>query len=94
MAAFLSGVKTQAMAMLPQLIQTAEPQIESAIVTAMQKMQPQQKQLLSANLNKLNTVVQRESTNPTLPATVTPSMGGKKRRGRKTRRATKHKKRT
>jgi hypothetical protein len=82
------------MALLPQIIQTAEPQIESAVVTAMQKMTPQQKQLFSSNLNKLNTVVQRESTTPSVPATLPPSMGGKKRRTRKTRRATKHKKRT
>lgn len=90
MAAFLSGLKTQAMAMLPQLIQTAEPQIETALVTSMQKMSPQQKQLFSTNLNKLNTVVQREVTTPTLPTTSAP-MGGKKRKTRKTR---KHKKRT
>lgn len=89
MATFLSGLKTQAMAMLPQLIQTAEPQIEAAVVTAMQKMPPQQKQLFSANLNKLNTVVQRETA---ASLTAPPPMGGKKRR--KTRRVTKHKKRT
>jgi hypothetical protein len=88
MAGFLSGLKTQAMAMIPQLIQTAEPQLEGAVVSAMQKMNPQQKQLFSSNLNKLNTVVQREVTAPTLAAT--PSMGGKK----KTRRVKKLKKRT
>lgn len=91
MAAF---VKTQAMALLPTLIQNSKPEIEKAIVTGMQKMSPGQKQLFSSNLNEINTIVQRETSTPTMAATVTPSMGGKKRRGRKTRRATKHKKRT
>jgi hypothetical protein len=86
MAGFLSGLKTQAMAMIPQLIQTAEPQLESAVVTAMQKMSPDQKQLFSSNLNKLNTVVQRETS-----STATPSMGGRKK---KTRRVKNLKKRT
>lgn len=91
MAAF---VKTQAMALLPTLIQNSKPEIEKAIVTGMQKMSPGQKQLFSSNLNEINTIVQRETSTPTMAATTTPSMGGKKRRGRKTRRATKHKKRT
>jgi len=91
MAAF---VKTQAMALLPTLIQNSKPEIEKAIVTGMQKMSPGQKQLFSSNLNEINTIVQRETSAPTMAATTTPSMGGKKRRGRKTRRVTKHKKRT
>jgi hypothetical protein len=91
MAAF---VKSQAMALLPTLIQNSKPEIEKAVVAGMGKMSPQQKELFSSNLNEINTIVQREKTTPALPATVTPSMGGKKRRGRKTRRATKHKKRT
>jgi hypothetical protein len=91
MAAF---VKSQAMSLLPTLIQNSKPEIEKAIVSGMQKMSPQQKELFSSNLNEINTIVQREKTTPALPATVTPLMGGKKRRARKTRRATKHKKRT
>ena len=88
-------VKNQAMALLPTLIQTAEPQIEAAVVRAMSGMTPDKKQLFSSNLNKLNTVVQRETTTPSISATPSPTpMGGKKRRGRKTRRVTKHKKRT
>ena len=91
-----SFVKTQAMALLPILIQNSKREIEKALVAAMGKMSPQQKELFSSNLNEINTIVQREKTAPSLPATVTPTppMGGKKRRGRKTRRATKHKKRT
>jgi hypothetical protein len=92
MAAF---VKSQAMALLPTLIQNSKGEIEKAVVAGMGKMSPQQKELFSSNLNEINTIVQREKTAPSLPATVTPPpMGGKKRRGRKTRRATKHKKRT
>jgi hypothetical protein len=95
MTSLLSGIKTQAMAMLPQLIQTAEPQIESAIVRAMQGMTPEKKQLFSSNLNRLNSVVQREVASPapvTQPESLPPSpSGGKKRKTRKVR---KHKKRT
>lgn len=89
MAAF---VKTQAMALLPTLIQNSKPEIEKAIVAGMQKMSPQQKGLFSSNLNEINTIVQREVSVP--PAVTAPSMGGKKRKTRKTRRVTKHKKRT
>lgn len=89
MAAF---VKTQAMALLPTLIQNSKPEIEKAIVTGMQKMSPQQKQVFSSNLNEINTIVQRESIEQ--PATLTPpTMGGKKRKTR-TRKTRKHKKRT
>lgn len=94
MAAF---VKTQAMNLLPTLIQNSKPEIEKAVVAGMGKMSPQQKEIFSSNLNEINTIVQREKATPSLPATVAPPapMGGKKkRRGRKTRRATKHKKRT
>jgi hypothetical protein len=85
MAAF---VKTQAMALLPTLIQNSKPEIEKAIVTGMQKMSPQQKDLFSSNLNEINTIVQRELT-----ATPAPAMGGKKRKTR-TRKLRKYKKRT
>lgn len=89
MAAF---VKTQAMALLPTLIQNSKPEIEKAVVAGMQKMSPQQKELFSSNLDEINTIVQRELTAPSASlAAPTPAMGGKKRRTRKTR---KHKKRT
>lgn len=81
MAAF---VKTQAMALLPTLIQNSKPEIEKAIITGMQKMSPQQKELFSSNLNEINTIVQREASAPV----AIPAMGGKKRKTRK------HKKRT
>jgi hypothetical protein len=79
-------VKTQAMALLPTLIQNSKPEIEKAIVTGMQKMSPQQKDLFSSNLNEINTIVQRE-------VTTVPAMGGKKRKTR-TRKIRKYKKRT
>jgi len=84
MAAF---VKTQAMALLPTLIQNSKPEIERAIVAGMQKMSPVQKQLFSSNLNEINTIVQREVATPAMTTPVAP-MGGKKRKTRK------HKKRT
>lgn len=92
MASFLSGIKNQAMAMVPQLIQTAEPQIEAAISNAMKTMTPAQKATLSTNLNKLNTVVQREATAP--PA-APPAMGGRRRKtmkGKKRTHKVKHRK--
>jgi len=88
-------VKSQAMALLPTLIQNSKPEIEKAVVAGMQKMSPGQKQLFSSNLDEINTIVQRETTTPTMPASApTPAMGGKKRRSRKTRKTRRHKKRT
>lgn len=84
MAAF---VKSQAMALIPTLIQNSKPEIEKAIVTGMQKMSPGQKQLFSSNLDEINSIVQRQTEAVPTP----PPMGGKKR---KTRRVKKHKKRT
>lgn len=80
MASILSGLKTQAMAMIPQLITNAEPQIEIAVKNALQKMTLSQKELFSKNLDKLNTVVQEEVTNPTA---IVPVLGGKKHKTRK-----------
>lgn len=81
-------VKTQAMALLPTLIQNSKPEIEKAIVTGIGKMSPEQKQLFSSNLNEINTIVQRETT------LAQPTGGKKKSRTRKTRRTKKYKKRT
>lgn len=82
MAGFLSGLKTQAMAMVPQLIETAEPQISQAIKTALEKMNPSQKQTFLTNWNKLDTVVKTTLSQP-VPATpvapVAPAAGKRKR---------------
>lgn len=91
MAAF---VKTQAMALLPTLIQNSKPEIEKAIVAGMQKMSPGQKQLFSSNLDEINTIVQRETAAANTTASAPPMGGKKRRRGGKTQRVKKHKKRT
>ncbi len=86
MASFLSGIKTQAMAMLPQLIQTAEPQIETQLRQTLRNIKatkPAETAVFLNNWKKLDKAVQEELGVPVEP------VGGKKRR--KTR---KHKKRT
>ncbi len=79
MAGLFSGLKTQAMAMLPQLVQTAGPQIEEAIKTGIGKMNPQQQQLFLTNWKKLDTVVQTTISQPVQAAPVVPAAGKRKR---------------
>ena len=79
MAGLLSGLKTQAMAMVPQLIETAEPQISQAIKTALQKMNSSQQQTFLTNWNKLDTVVKTTLSQPVATTPVTPSAGKRKR---------------
>jgi hypothetical protein len=79
MAGLFSGLKTQAMTMLPQLIQTAEPQIAKAIETALQNMTPPQQQLFLTNWKKLDTVVQTTISQPVQAAPVAPAAGKRKR---------------
>ena len=88
MAAFISGLKTQAMAMLPQLVQNAEPQMEAQLrqtLRTIKATKPAESELFLTNWRKLDKAVQEELSvqDPSL------AMGGKKKR--KTR---KHKKRT
>jgi hypothetical protein len=97
MASLLSGLKTQAMAMLPQLVQTAEPQIESQLrqtLRTIKTTKPKESQLFLTNWKKLDKAVQEElAVVPAEP--VAPAVGGKRRkRGGKTQRVKKHKKRT
>ncbi len=68
MASFFSGLKSQAISMLPTLIEQAGPQIEGAVKQAMAKMSPQQKAIFSSNLNRINGVVQQEMRKPSPPA--------------------------
>lgn len=92
-SSLLSGIKTQAMAMLPQLVQTAEPQIEAQLRQTLRNIKttkPRESQLFLTNWKKLDRAVQEELASVPAPAPApAPSMGGKKKR--KTR---KHKKRT
>ena len=79
MAAFLSGLKDQALKMIPQLIQTAEPQISEAIKTGLQKMNPTQQQTFLMNWKKLDNVVQTTLSQPVQAAPVAPAAGKRKR---------------
>lgn len=89
MAALLSGLKTQAMAMMPQLIETAEPQIEAQLRQTLRTIKatnPRETQLFLTNWKKLDKAVQEELSVPA------PVLGGKQKR--KTRKARTYKKRT
>jgi hypothetical protein len=80
MASLISGIKTQAMAMLPQLIQTAEPQIESQLRQTLRNIKvtkPKETQLFLTNWKKLDKAVQEELAD--VPVQTPMPMGGKKR---------------
>lgn len=91
MATLLSGLKTQAMTMIPQLIETAEPQIEVQLRKTLQQIKatnPKESQLFLTNWKKLDKVVQQELVDNPLPL---PTLGGKKKKTQKLKR---YKKRT
>lgn len=89
MNTLFSGLKTQAMGMLPDLVQNSKGPIKEALQEFIAKNKvsnPNAARILSQNLNEINSVVQTEMAKPaSLPP---PSMGGKRRKTRK------HKKRT
>lgn len=81
------------MAQLPGLIENSEPQIESALRTAIQQMSthPAEAKLFYDNWKKLNTVVDSELSKIVSPQVAEPmpetDIGGKKRKSsKKTRR--------
>lgn len=85
MNTLFSGLKTQAMGMLPDLIQNSKGPIENALrefIAKNKNSNPNAAIKFSENLNRINSVVQSEMSKPP------PSMGGKRRKTRK------HKKRT
>lgn len=71
------------MSQLPGLIEKSEPQIESALRTAIQKMaaHPEEAKLFHDNWTKLNIVVEDELSKITAPVSA-----GKRKRSKKTRR--------
>jgi hypothetical protein len=76
------------MSQLPTLIEKSEPQLESALRAAIQKMAPypEQAKMFHDNWNKLNTVVDSELSKIT---TAPPPVGGKRTKSsKKTRRNT------
>lgn len=75
------------MSQLPGLIEKSEPQIESALRTAIQKMavHPEEAKLFHDNWTKLNIVVEDELSKITKPAPA-PVSAGKRKRSKKTRR--------
>lgn len=83
MTSLFSGLTTQAMAMLPKLVQTAEPQIEKQLRTSLQTIKatkPAESEIFLMNWKKLDKAVRDELD--------VPAVGAKRRRTRK------HKKRT
>lgn len=83
MATLFSGLTTQVMAMLPKLIETAEPQIEQQLRTSLRSIKatkPAESDIFLANWKKLDKAVRDELD--------VPAVGAKRRRTRK------HKKRT
>lgn len=90
MASLLSGIKTQAMAMIPQLVQTAEPQIEAQLRQTLRNIKvskPKETQIFLTNWKKLDRAVQEELSD--VPAPMPMPMGGRKKH-----KTQKHKKRT
>jgi hypothetical protein len=68
---FLTGVKSYAVdaltSQLPTLVETAQPQIESALRKSLRTMRakhPKSAQIFAANWAKLNIAVQEELTKP------------------------------
>lgn len=92
MNALFSGIKTQAMSMLPELIEKSKEPIKTALTDFIKENKvknPNSVRVFSQNLNEINSVVQSAVTSPTtLPPATPAAVGG---RNRKTR---KHKKRT
>jgi hypothetical protein len=88
MNSLFSGLKDQAMGMLPDLIQNSKVPIQTALrefITKNKVNNPNAARVFSDNFNEINSVVQSEMAKPVVPT------GGKRR---KTKRVTKHKKRT
>ena len=84
--AFLTSLKNAAIEKLPGLIESAEPQIEAALVKAVSGMPPARVAMLSTNLKKLSAAVDKASLAQTSP----PVAAGKRKSSKKTRR-NKHK---
>lgn len=74
------------MSQLPTLIEKSEPQLESALRTAIQKMAPYpaEARMFHDNWEKLNIVVEDELSKITTPAPMT--AGKRKKLSKKTRR--------
>lgn len=71
MAAFLAGMKSYAVdaltSQLPTLVETAQPQIESALRKSLRDMRakhPKSAQIFATNWAKLNNAVQQELASP------------------------------
>jgi hypothetical protein len=82
MNALFSGLKDQAMGMVPDLIQNSKVPIQTALREFIAKNKvknPNAARVLSQNLNEINSVVQSEMAKPT----VAPPVGGKRRKTRR-----------
>ena len=85
MTSLFSGLTKQATAMLPSLIQNAEPQIEQQLRTSLRGIKatkPAESQIFLTNWKKLDKAVREELGAPS------PVMGAKRRRTRKNKKRT------
>jgi hypothetical protein len=83
MASLFAGLKEKAIAMLPQLIETAEPQIEGQLRQILRDMKlkhPEEVGVFYANWRKLNGMVESELA----------QVAGRRKRTRKLKRTKKH----
>jgi hypothetical protein len=85
MAGLFARLQSGVISQLPGLIEKSEPQIESALRTAIQKMagHPDEAKLFHDNWSKLNTVVDEELSKITKPVPVS---AGKRKSSKRTRR--------
>jgi len=81
MAGFFAGLNSKLMGMLPELLRTAEPQIQASVTDAVSKMPPNKAAVVKANMQKLNDAVQAA------PIAQLPVQAGKRKKtSKKTRR--------
>lgn len=82
MAGLFAGLQQRVMAQLPGLIEKSEPQIESALRSAIQQMSshPDEAKLFYDNWKKLNAVVDSELSK------IVPSAGKRTKSSKRTRR--------
>ena len=84
MATLFAGLKQKAIEMLPQLIETAEPQIENQLRQVLRDMKlkhPEEVAIFYTNWKKLNTMIDSE---------LSQSVGGRRKRTRKLKRTKKY----
>ena len=89
MAGLFAGLKQKAIEMLPQLIETAEPQIENQLRQVLRDMKikhPEEVGTFYMNWQKLNKMIEAELSQSAVPQ----STAGRRKRTRKLKRSKKY----